>query len=112
MATIQTPYRSGSLFGFRYLFEKAGDGLRRHEHTAETAHNVIVLFGSVSANVEGQSSRILLQGNVFDFDWTKQHDIIALEPNTLVLNLMLFGMPVGYEDLPPSEFNSVFDING
>lgn len=112
MATVQSPYQSGDLFGFRYLFEKAGDGLRRHEHTAETAHNVIVLFGSVSLNVKGQSSRILLQGNVHDFEWTREHDIVALEPNTLVLNLLLFGMPESYRDLPASELNSVFDING
>lgn len=112
MATVQSPYQRGDLFGFRYLFEKAGDGLRRHEHTAESAHNVIVLHGSVSVNVEGHSSRIVTQGNVLDFDWTRPHDIIALEPNTLVLNLMLFGMPDTYVNMPPSEFNSVFDING
>lgn len=112
MATHQSPYSSGALFGFRYLFEKAGDGLRKHKHAAETAHNIIVLRGSVAVNVEGESSRILLQGTVYDFAWTRDHYVVALEPNSMVLNLNLFGIPDGYRDLPSAELSAEFDING
>lgn len=111
MATVQSPYRSGGLFGFHYLFEQAGDGLRKHVHTDETAHNVIVLLGSVAVNITGEPSKILRQGNVFDFDWTREHYLVALEPNSLVLSLMLFGIPAGYKDLPETELHGVFNVN-
>lgn len=95
----------------RYVFEKAGDGLPKHSHEADTAHNVVVLFGSVSVNVEGEASKIVSQGHVCDFDWSKPHYIVALEPGTLILNLLLSGMPEAYKD-PDVELTGVYDVNG
>lgn len=111
MATIQSPYQSGDLFGFYYLFENTGDGLRKHSHSAKAAHNIIVLSGQVVLSVTGEPNKTFKEGSVVDFDWAREHQFIALQPGTLVLNLMLFGMPEEYTELSDADFRGTFDIN-
>lgn len=94
------------------MFEKAGDGLPKHAHAEATAHNIMVLFGSVAVNVAGESSKIVEQGTVLDFDWAKEHYVIALEPNTVILNLLLHGTSEDYRDVSTGDLTGVYDING
>ena len=91
-------YQSGSLYGIRYVFRE-GERLWPHAHegeTADQAHNVIVLKGSV--RFEGASFNILVAGDVFDFDGSQAHAIVALEPGTTTLHLMLHGAPASFAD--------------
>ena len=100
MSTLQSHYRDGDVFGFRYTFEQAGDGVRTLVHIVGAAHSVLVLSGSVSINVEGEASKTVLQGHACNFEWSREHYLIALEPNTVVLNLMIFDQPESYKRVP------------
>jgi quercetin dioxygenase-like cupin family protein len=85
-------YESGNLYGIRYHFQ-AGERLWPHAHIAECAdqaHNVIVVKGSLM--FEGAEKRLLNAGDIYDFDGTQPHAIIALE-ESITLHLMLQGKP-------------------
>ena len=69
----------------------------------DLAHNIIVLKGSVELRIEGQPALIIPTGSVFDFEWAKRHEVLAHESDTMVLHLMLNGMPLNYDLLPPGE---------
>lgn len=90
-------YESGVLYGVRYGFNQ-GERLWPHQHTGETAdqaHNIVVLRGSV--RFEGQpENRVLCAGDIHDFDGAQLHSIIALEPNTVTLHMMLHGKPAAF----------------
>ena len=106
---IQTPYRSGQIFGFWYAFPKRGDGIPMHQHTPETEHNIIVLKGSVLVYGEKGPSGWrceLTEGGVMDL-MNEQHEIVATEDGTLILNLNLRGMPEAYRDLHASALTAV-----
>jgi hypothetical protein len=95
-------YESGSLYGIRYIFRE-GERLWPHAHvmeSADQAHNIIVLRGSIrfesSLGVE-----LLAAPAVLDFDNSLMHSITALEPDTVIMNMMLNGRPAsfaGYTD--------------
>lgn len=89
-------YESGSLYGIRYTFRE-GERLWPHQHTEDTAdqaHNIIVLQGSVM--FEGTEQRLLCVGDVYDFDGSQPHSIRAMEPYTITLHLMLNGRPASF----------------
>jgi len=96
-------YRSGAIFGMRYEMD-AGSRLPMHSHESDTLHNVIVLSGHV--RFDGETLSDLHAGDVFDFDGTKPHTIIAVQKST-ILNLNLNGIPPGYAELPESEHSGV-----
>jgi hypothetical protein len=100
MSTIQNQFRDGDVFGFRYVFEQAGDGVRTRAPYREAAHSILVVSGSVSIDAEGEASRTVLQGHACDFDGSQEHYITALEPNTMALNLMIFDQPESYKRVP------------
>lgn len=88
-------YESGQLYGIRYTFQP-GERLWPHEHTKDTAdqaHNIIVLKGSVL--FDGAEQITLRVGDVYDFDGTRAHSILALEPS-VILNLLLQGKPASF----------------
>src|SRR5262245_56545812 len=101
MATHFQHYRSGTLYGMRYRFDASGDAIPAHTHDATTAHNVCVLRGSVEIRFQNETRR-LRTGDVFDFDGTRLHGIVATEPAE-ILNLFLNGIPPGYDTLPAYE---------
>lgn len=94
-------YRSGRLFGIRYVL-LVGDAIPRHEHMEETLHNIIVLAGEVRLEFEVEHQR-LYAGEVIDFDGTRPHRIVGVAIKSVLLNLFLNGIPEGYAELPPSE---------
>lgn len=88
-------YESGGLYGIRYEFKK-GERLWPHAHIDEIAdqgHNVVVLKGSVL--FVGSEQKTLSAGDVFDFDNTLAHSIVALE-DAVTLHLMLHGKPAEF----------------
>ena len=89
-------YESGALYGIRYEFKK-GERLWPHSHIQETsdqAHNIVVLRGAVL--FVGMEQKTLTAGDVFDFDNTRAHSIVALE-ESVTLHLMLQGKPGSFE---------------
>lgn len=89
-------YQSGQIYGIRYAFNQ-GEKLWPHEHTGETAdqaHNIVVLRGAVM--FEGETRKLLRAGDIHDFDGSQTHSIVALEPNTVTLHLMLHGAPASF----------------
>lgn len=99
-------YESGRLFGIRYRFSEEGDALPTHQHELDTAHNIVVLHGRVRFESDDFSCD-LLTGDVFDFDGTKLHTIRCIEPGSRILNLMLQGIPPGYESLSAEDRKGV-----
>lgn len=97
-------YRSGKIFGMRYVFE-SGNALPVHAHKPEELHNVIVLKGRCRFSSVEQS-RTLEAGEVFDFDGSIEHLIVALEPCEL-LSLFLNGEPENYKNLSESDRSGV-----
>lgn len=111
MATHYNHYRSGQLYGIFYTFDLPGDGIPTHAHDNDLSHNIVVLKGCVELRIDGETI-LIPAGSVFDFDWTKRHEVLAAEPNTQVLHLMLNGMPAGYDKLPDSELRGNLQYRG
>jgi hypothetical protein len=53
----------------------------------------IVIYGEVPRTV-------VRQGETFQFDWTKPHEIVALEDKTVIFNKLLNGVPAEARDIP------------
>lgn len=102
-------YLSGKVFGIKYIFDLAGDGLPYHTHEADTVHNVLVMRGMVKVVFDGETI-YLREGDVYDFDGSLNHGIIAMEPDSCILNLFLNGQPEEYKTLPESELFGEFKI--
>lgn len=102
-------YLSGKVFGIKYIFDLVGDGLPYHIHKSDTAHNVVMMRGSVKV-VFDHHTVYLREGDVFDFDGSLNHGIIAMEPDSCILNLFLNGQPEEYKLLPESELSGEFTL--
>ena len=98
-------YESSTLFGSSYVFPKRGDGLPMHDHDEKWYHNVIVTRGS--CEIYGPEKKwffILKSGDVFEPRKEHHpHEIVALEPNTRLLNLFVHGQQDYYEHFPRPE---------
>lgn len=94
----QRAYHSGDIYGFYYEFQGIGSKLPMHSHSHnKTHHNVIVLHGHVK--VYGPDfDRLLLPGDVFDFDGDKLHTIMAVSVSARILNIYLHGKPNDWVD--------------
>lgn len=101
-------YLSGNVFGIKYTFDAADDGLPWHTHDVTKSHNVCVLSGQVDVLFEDQIVH-LRTGDVYDFDGERRHSIIAVTPSC-ILNLFLNGQPVEYKNLSPHELKGAFDV--
>ena len=111
MSTNYSHYRSGDIFGIIYQFDKAGDGIAMHKHGREALHNTVVLRGSILFyGPGGERKRRLVAGEILDFDGTLSHEIVALEPDTKIINTFLHGIPAEYVDLPMSERFGSIDV--
>lgn len=99
-------YKSGQVFGIRYRFDAPGDGIQRHTHEITHAHNIVVIRGSILLLMDNGAN--VCPPGVHDFDWSKPHEITALEDNSEVLHLFLNGQPEGYDTLPESELRGTY----
>lgn len=110
MSTHFKPYRSGQVYGTLYTFDAVGDGLPEHHHADIELHNIVVLQGAVDF-IQGWAVSRLVQGDVFDFDGTRKHLVIAREPGTRLLNLFLNGRPAAYDAIDPAEFTGQIEVH-
>jgi hypothetical protein len=108
VTTLQTPWRDGEKFGFRYVFEHAGDGLPEHAHSPELEHDVSVLRGRVAIIMEN-FVRVLGPGERCDFNSWKMHRILALTPAEIV-NKLEEGLPADYFGLSDAELSGELDV--
>lgn len=80
------PINHGDLRGSVYDFTDSGDVLAKHNHDENTVHITIVARGKIKAyshdwSVEAEAGKIL------DFRPHEPHEIMALEPNTRIVNI-------------------------
>ena len=90
----------GGLEGLLYVFDKSGEGLMAHTHQKDTAHDLLVLNGSVKIYGDVPTA-FLLTGEHYIFDWTAVHEIVALTDGAAIFNRFLYGIPEPYRHLPP-----------
>ena len=80
------PFVLGNLKGTIYDFPFANDILPMHWHRPESTHITIVARGSFTAK-GGAWSKNVSAGDVVDWQAYQQHEFIALEPNSRLVNI-------------------------
>jgi len=99
-------YKSGDLYGIRYHFERVGERLNWHLHDRATAHNMVVMRGSVKFQTN-EETKVVEAGEIFDFNWYQEHSIVSLDPDTVIFNILLYGEPEEYRRMPEAEKHGV-----
>ena len=89
----------GHVEGLLYEFDKRGEGLMAHTHEADTAHDIRVMRGAVKVS-GAVPTTVVLEGEMFEFDWRLPHEVLALEDGTVIFNRFLHGIPKPFRDLP------------
>ena len=87
-------YETGDLYGLVYTFPERGDGIGMHSHIKEQEHNVIVLSGSMQ--IYGPDRiwcKTLKTGEMFTPPEGTPHEVLALESDTSILGLFVYGKP-------------------
>ena len=74
-----------------YDFPEVGDILPMHTHDEASAHITIVARGSFRA-FGNEWHRTLNSGDIVDWPAHQEHEFIALEPNSRLVNIIK-GMP-------------------
>lgn len=98
-------------YAIMYTFEKAGDGLPRHSHEAWDSHNIVVLTGMIALIYDGRLVETYSTGELAHVAWEKEHQVIALNDGTMVVNYFLKGQPEHYKNLPPEELEGSFNVH-
>lgn len=103
MPTTFSPYDKDGQFGTHYLFDYVGDGIRMHSHAARTSwHDTTCVKGRVA--IYGDEIDVVLEpGQRAEYKSYRMHEIAALEPGTEIVNVLVFGKPEGYVDVPAEE---------
>lgn len=86
MAKIRFPFGYGQLFGTGYLLENINDEVPLHTHDVKSDHITIILFGSIKSN-NGTVYKSGSNNSIIDWPLEITHGYIALEPNTIVVNI-------------------------
>lgn len=88
MALLSRLLNVGKLTGTIFTLEKAGDVFPTHQHTPENVHITVLASGSVRCmgrpEIEG---KVLTQGHVYDWNPYEDHGFVALEDNTILVNI-------------------------
>jgi len=85
--SIAKPYVDAGLRGMIYTLAATGDGLERHTHTEADVHITVVMQGSIRASGDGWQEQGGA-GLVLSFAAGEPHEIVALEPDTKILQLV------------------------
>jgi hypothetical protein len=80
-----------------------------HTHDAGQAHDVTVVYGSIAIYCADTETIVVKCGERLTFDWSRPHEIEALESNTVIRNEYINGMPQGYDKLLAHELNTTFE---
>jgi len=86
VALLSKPLGAGKITGTIYDFEVTGDILPMHNHDENTAHATHVARGSVKASGQGWEKQFKA-GAVIDFPPNQEHQLVALEDNTRIVNI-------------------------
>ena len=77
----------GKLSGTIYDFPEANDILPMHTHLENTVHITIVARGSFRSHGDGFDITVKA-GDVLDWPVNQNHEFIALEPNSRIVNII------------------------
>lgn len=77
----------GDLKSSIYDFEEMDDVLPMHNHPFELTHITIIGRGSFLAKGRGWQ-RTVKAGDIIDFEDGQEHEFIALEPNSRLINIV------------------------
>lgn len=77
----------GDIKGTIYDFENAGDILPKHIHTDENVHITIIARGKLKA-YSHDWEQVAISGQILDFKVGEPHELMALEPNTRIINIL------------------------
>lgn len=92
MALLNKQFQFGLLKGTVYDFEVKGDVLPMHWHAPDNTHISIVGRGSFDAHgPDGTWKKTLKSGDVVDWQAYQQHEFIALEDNSRLINIVKGG---------------------
>jgi len=83
----QTLINYGKLNGVIYDFPQKSDTLPMHTHGDADVHITIVARGSFRAHGDGWDMTAKT-GDVLDWQPRQQHEFIALEPNSRIVNII------------------------
>ncbi len=83
--------------GTIYRFSQTGDALPMHLHDRSSVHTTVVLKGAILINGPGGDGKEGWMdeggaGAFFVFEIGQEHCITALEPNTVILNELIYPM--------------------
>ena len=78
----------GKLQGIVYEFPEINDVLPMHTHDENTVHITIISRGSFRAHNGKDWDITIKAGDVVDFEPNEQHEFIALEPNSRIVNII------------------------
>jgi quercetin dioxygenase-like cupin family protein len=87
MSLLSTPLSAGNLRGTVYTFEQVGDVLPMHTHHEGNAHITIVSRGKIRAHGNEWSAEYGA-GTVIDFPSNQNHEFVALEDNSRIVNII------------------------
>ncbi len=88
MSLLIRSLSAGKLTGTVYTFEKAGDTLPMHHHGEADNHITIVARGSVRAHGPAIGDNQYSAGAVLDWDVGIEHEIVAVEDNSRIVNII------------------------
>lgn len=84
----------GDLQTKMYDFQYIGDVLPMHDHDDQTVHITVVARGSIKAHGDGWEVQAK-SGQILDFKPGQQHEFVALEDNTRIINIVKNMAPKG-----------------
>jgi len=87
MIVLPKPFGFGKLKGVIYDFPEAGDILPKHIHDETTAHITIVAKGKIRVTA-GNWTEDVECGKVIDLPANQEHEFIAIEPNSRIVNIV------------------------
>jgi quercetin dioxygenase-like cupin family protein len=82
------PIATGKLNGAVYTFEAKGDILPMHKHTPLDVHISIIARGSFRVHGPDIGDRVYSAGAVIDFEPGFEHEFIAAEDNSRLVNII------------------------
>jgi len=82
-----SPYIAGDLRGVIYDFEAIGGIVPKHTHGENDAHITFVIRGKIKAYSHDWEQEAVA-GNMIDFPVGQPHELMALEPNTRIVNIL------------------------
>jgi hypothetical protein len=86
MSLLIYPFFIENKLGTTYVFEKAGDILPMHTHKEGQTHITVVVCGKIKVHGDGWENEYA-ENDVIDFPANQEHEFIALEDNTRIVNI-------------------------